>query len=550
MTSILFRDPCVTRPTVPVSTGMESGCTSADAGFLAAIAGLDPMPSAPAPEPGLIAATEGMQGEADLAAPSASSRKPAAPTETSDPPDDANPSAYCDLPSTLDSLSFFCQPAASVREPPDRAQQSETVAATGSKVATRLGEGTAPAGLPGQQGTQDAPRRSVILPGQPVVAASIPVGGGGAPSPLHEAQPPEMQLPVPSAPRTTALLADTNIPGNALNAGTPEMIPPPVRSSSPECPVTQTSPESPVGSSQGTDGPRPSAPRQAVSTLPAAPGVTEPMSKHAAGRAEDQPECAAGGPAEAEAPVTAPQGGQSSPAPPATSHTAGNVRRPAERAQPDMEPPKDVGTLAARDDRAARSLPAGPGSDAVNETAAASRSLRETRPDLSADAAHETIGNLGGSATVADAGAGRATERAHPHATAHTLPPHLGRHLAETVASFPDRPVELVLSPEELGRVRMTLSGDGGSLSLAIQADRPETIDLMRRNIDQLAQDFRDLGFTDISFSFGQSDSSPGRDREAGEPGRLAAETDAVAPATKPGRASRSNAGSGLDLRL
>lgn len=557
MTSILFREPCAIRPTVPMSTALEAGCASADAGFLAAIAGLSPMPSAPAPEAGSIGASEGMEGAAHLAALSASSRKPAAPTETREPPDDADPSAHSDLPSTLESLSFFCQPAAAVREPPDPAQASEAAAATGSKVATRLGESADTLRLPGQWATEytlphDA-RQSDILPGRPVVAASLPVGGGGAPSPPHEAQPPEMHLPTPSAPRTTALLADTNIPSTAFNAGTPGMIPPLVRSSLPDCPVTQVSPESLAGPSQGTDGPRPSAPLPAASNLPVAPGVAEPMSKHAASRAEDQPECAAGGSAEAEVPIAAPRGGRFSPAPPETMHTAGNARRPAERAQPDVNPPKDIGAVAARDGRAAGSLPAAPGTDAVKDTTASSRSLRETAPDVGADATHDTFGSLGGSATVADAGAGRAAERAHPHATVHTLPPHLGRHLAETVASFPDRPVELLLSPEELGRVRMTLSAEGGTLALAIQADRPETIDLMRRNIDQLARDFRDLGFTDISFSFGQGDFSPGKGREAGEPGDLAAETDTVAPVAKPatpGRTSRSNAGSGLDLRL
>ena len=43
----------------------------------------------------------------------------------------------------------------------------------------------------------------------------------------------------------------------------------------------------------------------------------------------------------------------------------------------------------------------------------------------------------------------------------------------------------------------MTLATHDGTLTLAIHTDRPETIDLMRRHIDQLAQDFRDLGFSD-----------------------------------------------------
>ncbi|RXL51583.1 flagellar hook-length control protein FliK, partial [Citrobacter sp. AAK_AS5] len=64
------------------------------------------------------------------------------------------------------------------------------------------------------------------------------------------------------------------------------------------------------------------------------------------------------------------------------------------------------------------------------------------------------------------------------------LPPGFGPRLAEALAPVADRPVELTLSPEELGRVRMTLTTQDGTLTLAIQAARPETIDLMRRHID------------------------------------------------------------------
>ena len=38
--------------------------------------------------------------------------------------------------------------------------------------------------------------------------------------------------------------------------------------------------------------------------------------------------------------------------------------------------------------------------------------------------------------------------------------------------------------------------------TLTLTAERPETLDLMRRHIDQLAQDFRDLGYRNLAFSF------------------------------------------------
>jgi flagellar hook-length control protein FliK len=148
----------------------------------------------------------------------------------------------------------------------------------------------------------------------------------------------------------------------------------------------------------------------------------------------------------------------------------------------------------------------------------------------------------------------RAADRPHPagQAVAH-LPPGFGQRLAEAVAHFPDRTIELTLSPEELGRVRMTLATHDGTLTLAIHADRPETIDLMRRHIDQLAQDFRDLGFSDLSFSFGRDDSARHGGSDARQADATAAEP--VAPAlvpiaSTPGRGPRGEPDGGLDLRL
>jgi flagellar hook-length control protein FliK len=92
------------------------------------------------------------------------------------------------------------------------------------------------------------------------------------------------------------------------------------------------------------------------------------------------------------------------------------------------------------------------------------------------------------------------------------LPHAITSQLAESLTRFSDRPVEITLSPEELGKVRMTLLTDANSLTLNLVADRPETLDLLRRNIDQLAQDFRDLGFANLSFSFEQQHSSDNQD--------------------------------------
>ncbi len=73
---------------------------------------------------------------------------------------------------------------------------------------------------------------------------------------------------------------------------------------------------------------------------------------------------------------------------------------------------------------------------------------------------------------------------------------------------------ELRLDPEELGRIRMSLSSIDGQLTVALSADRPETLDLMRRYMDELRQDLRGLGFAQVSFQMNAHAGQGGR----GEP--------------------------------
>lgn len=63
---------------------------------------------------------------------------------------------------------------------------------------------------------------------------------------------------------------------------------------------------------------------------------------------------------------------------------------------------------------------------------------------------------------------------------------------------------EIMLQPEELGRVRLALSASETAVNVSITVERPETLDLMRRYIGQLADEFRALGYQDVSFEFAQ----------------------------------------------
>lgn len=65
-------------------------------------------------------------------------------------------------------------------------------------------------------------------------------------------------------------------------------------------------------------------------------------------------------------------------------------------------------------------------------------------------------------------------------------------------------PVELILSPEELGRVKFQIHQQGDTVRVVLSVERPETLDLIRRHGDQLLQEFRQAGFSGATLSFGQ----------------------------------------------
>ncbi|UYV37575.1 flagellar hook-length control protein FliK [Rhodobacteraceae bacterium D3-12] len=84
----------------------------------------------------------------------------------------------------------------------------------------------------------------------------------------------------------------------------------------------------------------------------------------------------------------------------------------------------------------------------------------------------------------------------------------LARQVAMQIASTPkqeNRAIELRLHPEELGRVRLLLSPGETAMTVSIVAERGETLDLMRRHISQLETEFQELGYDDVTFTFGSS---------------------------------------------
>lgn len=167
------------------------------------------------------------------------------------------------------------------------------------------------------------------------------------------------------------------------------------------------------------------------------------------------------------------------------------------------------------------------GSAKENRVGHAASPSETPSPDETADAAGTSDGTTITdpsleSAPPASPGSGTLTtaQGNPPVESAHRLPsppPEILRqnirHIAETTRHLDRGTIEITLSPEELGHVRLTVkSHDITGTTVVLQADRPETLDLMRRHVELLAQDMRDFGYRELTFAF--QDRRPG-DREA-----------------------------------
>ena len=105
-----------------------------------------------------------------------------------------------------------------------------------------------------------------------------------------------------------------------------------------------------------------------------------------------------------------------------------------------------------------------------------------------------------------------------------SLPPQVAGQIFDAVRQTPNRPVDIALSPEELGKVRLSVATNDTGIVVNVLAERPETLDLLRRNIDQLGEAFQELGFADIAFSFaGGEQASTGSEQRDGSTGQTAA---------------------------
>ena len=138
--------------------------------------------------------------------------------------------------------------------------------------------------------------------------------------------------------------------------------------------------------------------------------------------------------------------------------------------------------------------------------------------------------------------------QAAPH-----LPAALSAQLLHHSADAKTSGVDVLLQPEELGHVKFQIQQHGDNVRILLSAERPETVELLRRNADQLLQEFRQSGFSQASLSFGQwGDQQRAPAPPAASLAQLETDGDAPISAPRPPQPSAPilATGRGLNLRL
>lgn len=87
--------------------------------------------------------------------------------------------------------------------------------------------------------------------------------------------------------------------------------------------------------------------------------------------------------------------------------------------------------------------------------------------------------------------------------TARQIATQIGAHLeGPDAVKAANGGFDLRLDPDELGQVRLKLVTQDNASVLYVSADRPETLDLMRRHIASLEQDLRAMGHNNLTLQF------------------------------------------------
>lgn len=124
--------------------------------------------------------------------------------------------------------------------------------------------------------------------------------------------------------------------------------------------------------------------------------------------------------------------------------------------------------------------------------------------------------------------------------------------IVTTAGTLSNKPAEITLNPEELGRVRLSLKSTDNVMAVVIMVERPETLELLRRHIDLFAADLGKLGYDGMSFEFAEQEGDF-QDNPEEEPQHSSSNlTDQTQPNNNERQRYRamSGANAGIDIRL
>ncbi|MEM9043651.1 MAG: flagellar hook-length control protein FliK, partial [Pseudomonadota bacterium] len=142
-----------------------------------------------------------------------------------------------------------------------------------------------------------------------------------------------------------------------------------------------------------------------------------------------------------------------------------------------------------------------------------------------------------------------AITEASPARPERALSQSISNQIAQVVRGNGSGRFEISLDPPELGRVTVTLTTTGDSVSASIASERPEIGDMLRRHNEMLHRELSNAGFKNVSLDFGfknQQGENHDFQRQATH------QSDGSEPADErsAGRAEAALVSAGMDLRI
>ena len=364
----------------------------------------------------------------------------------------------------------------------------------------------------------DLPTDQPVAPGQIIKAVLV---DGLTPKPVME---PEAAS---TAPISGAAVADT----------TPQTASVSVAPPSPEAAAIAVS-SSPMAVAAQGSAVKPAEPKDATRPSP------------------DLPQRAT--PAPNAAPIAAPIVAPKAPAgPPLAEAAASPVLQPASAAsveEPPSAPPPERAGLVKRDTLVAPA-PApiiASAAPTVNAPAVAAVASEAFVSSLDAMDRFE-FARLSGDGPLQTAirveSAAPATSTANTPAANLALAKAVASQIGAAAARIDGSRIELRLEPPELGRVNLSFTITEDGMTAVLAADKPETIDLMRRHADQLAKELAEAGYEDVDLSFADDPSQAEDQPDKAQAGASVETLDAGGEASG-ASGPVSGAGAGLDIRI